>query len=415
MHASGQSAHMLSILSGDIFNQYVEWDGNIFDDQSDDAGEAIYTMETVGDSFQLQARAPSSQYTLQALLDGITTANNPEGSTINLGWRHDTVTPFILSGEAGNFWSNNPPSDWMHASLDQLGTWPIRHICMPGSHDAGMSVITTSTSSFITSDNTITQLAGIDQRLALGSRYFDIRPAIVNGQFYTGHYSNIDVLGWQGGSGQSIDQIIQQINSFTAYNKELIILNLSHDYNGDAGFRNFNQTEWNSLLQKLTSINDLFVVNDPSAVDISTYTLNQFIGNGDAAVVVVFAPGGSATLGQYANRGFFYNSQFNVYNSYSDTDDLQTMETDQINKLRQQRTSPDSPLFLLSWTLTEAWEDIVTGSIINLAQEADPRISQVVWPAISAQSYPNILYVDAFNSQITALAIAINWMVDLGL
>lgn len=303
----------------------------------------------------------------------------------------------------------------MQASLGLLGNKSIRAICIPGSHDAGMSVITTSTSSFITRDNTITQLAGIDQQLALGSRYFDIRPAIIDDQYYTGHYSHIAVLGWQGGSGQTIDQIIQQINNFTTENKELIILNLSHGYNGDAGFRHFNQSEWDTLLQKLTSINDLFFVNDTSAVDISTYTLNEFIGGGNASVVVVFSPGDSATLGPYANRGFFYNSQFDVYNNYTNTNDLQTMETDQINKLHQQRSSPSSPLFLLSWTLSEGWEDIVTGSILDLAEEADPRISQVVWPAISPQSYPNILYVDGFNSEITTFAIALNWMAQLGL
>ena len=119
---------------------------------------------------------------------------------------------------------------------------------MPGSHDAGMSTLTSGTA-MGTRANVITQTQSIGGQLNAGSRYFDIRPVISAGQYVTGHYGRIEQLGvvtWQGGNGQSIDSIISEINAFTACNQELIILRLSHDLNtdvGNEGYRSFTQHE----------------------------------------------------------------------------------------------------------------------------------------------------------------------------
>ena len=133
--------------------------------------------------------------------------------------------------------------------------------------------------------------------VASGSRYFDLRPVISGGVYKAGHYSYIDALNsWQGGNGQTIAEIIQQINAFTASNKELIILNLSHDYNTDAGndpYRSFTQAEWDALFEQLAGLSNLWVApGDPTTVDLTTVKLNNFIGGGRAAVVVIVEPSG---------------------------------------------------------------------------------------------------------------------------
>lgn len=391
---------------------YVEWDQDIFVHQADDGGDVYYSLDGTPNTFQLRACAPNKKFTLQAYFDNIATINNPLGSVIDLGWSHDGKTPFILSGTADNFSSSNPPSNWMQANLITLGPRPIRHLCIPGSHDAGMSVLTGGTA-FATPGNTLTQTKDIGTQLTLGSRYFDFRPVITGGQFSAGHYSDIEVLGWQGGNGQKFTDIVEQVNSFTASNAELVVLNLSHDLNTDVGrdYRALDQGEWNRLFQELAGLNHLFVAPDPTSVDLTTLTLNKFIGNGQAAVVVILQPSSSSiTLGDYANLGFYFYSQFNAWNSYSDTNVLDKMTTDQLNKLRQVRVDPDSQLFLLSWTLTQDAKDVIVGpSIIELAKTANPTIFTLLPPAVSSETYPNILYIDNFaDSNVTALAIAIN-------
>ena len=310
-----------------------------------------------------------------------------------------------------------PATAWMQNNLGLLGSRTLRQICMPGTHDAGMSTVASGTL-FSDSCNTQTQTTGILGQLQAGSRYFDIRPVISGGQYLTGHYSDIgsgSTNTWQGGNGQSIASIISDINSFTASNGELIILNLSADLDTDLGngsYAAFTQAQWNALLSILQGgISNLFVY---SASDLSTLPLNTYIGNGNAAVVVIVSPAASGiSLGSYANQGFYPAANFPSYNVYSDTNDLNTMTSDQISKLQAQRTNPNSVFFLLSWTLTQdslqAAACPITGgsstSILDLANTANAQLSQIL-PACTSQSYPNVIYIDNIQSSLNVASIA---------
>lgn len=390
-------------------NVYVEWDQGIFTFESDDGGEVQYALAGTSRTFQMQARATSG-FTLQAYLDGISAQNNSQGTVIDLGWQHDGITAFILSGDEGKYSCTNTPPNWMQANLSSFGNHPIRHLCIPGSHDSGMSCITGKTF-FVGERSTLTQTVDVGTQLTLGARYFDIRPVIASGHFAAGHYSKVDVVGWQGADGQTFSDMISQINDFTARNKEFIVLNLSHDLNTDSGYHSLTQDEWNRLFQQLLGINHLYVASNPTSVDLTTLTLNQYIGNGQAAVVVIVQPDDSSvSLGDYVHRGLYHYSQFDAYNSYADTDNLDSMINDQIGKMRSVRSSQDSQLFLLSWTLTLSAGDIVADiAILDLASAADPTLYSQFFPSCSTKTYPNIIYIDGFgDSNPTALAIAIN-------
>lgn len=393
---------------------HLEFKEGILTDESDDGGEVGYSVRGTSKTFQFLARAPKGHYNLQAYLDGISTAHNPQGNAINLGWKEDGDAVFILSGKDGYFSSTNPPSDWMQRNLTTLGNRPLRHICVPGSHDSGMSVVDGKTA-LANENNVLTQTVAIGTQLSLGARYFDTRPVIADGAFKAGHYSDVEVLGWQGANGQSFSEIVDEINAFTEKNKELIVLNVSHDRNTDEGrdYKALTQEEWDRLFEQLTAINHLFVAPDPTNVDLTTLTLNQFIGNGEAAVLVIVQPDAPETsLGEYANRGFYFYKQFDAYNVYANSDKLETTVSDQLDKMRSVRPSPDSQLFLLSWTLTQHPKDIVTdGCILDLSAVANPAIFRLLPAACTADTFPNILYIDNFSkSDVTALAMAINDM-----
>jgi hypothetical protein len=319
---------------------------------------------------------------------------------------------------------NNPSTAWMQNNLSLLGSRTLRQICMPGTHDAGMSSVASGTF-FSDSCNTQTQTSGILGQLQAGSRYFDIRPVISGGQYLTGHYSDIgsgSTNSWQGGNGQSVQSIISDINTFTASNEELIILNLSADLDTDLGnssYAPFTQAQWNTLLSMMQQgISNLFVYSSSGSLDLTTLSLNSYIGNGSASVVVIVNPSGSGiSLGSYTNQGFYPATSFPSYNVYTDTNNLDQMISDQLSKMQTQRTSPNSIFFLLSWTLTQdsvqAAACPLTGgsstSILDLANTANAQLSQIL-PACNSQSYPNVIYIDNIQSSldVAGLAMQIN-------
>ncbi|KAF8645875.1 hypothetical protein AX16_007533 [Volvariella volvacea WC 439] len=407
-----------SIASGQTSTPYIEWDQGIFKNQKDDSGEATYQLRGTSYQFQVQARAyKAGDFHLKVYFIGMSTQNNNQGTTLELGWVHDGSVNFILSGQNGNFCSSNPPTNWMQTNISTLGIRTLRRLCIPGSHDTGMSRLTGGTA-FAFNCNVLTQRRPIIDQLRLGARWFDIRPVITAGNFSTGHYSEVvDDKTWQGGNGQPMDEVIDQINEFTRDNKELIILELSHDLNTDVGnnaYRPFNQDEWNRLLDRLKSrLNNLFIAPNPTTVDLSTLNVNTYIGGNRAAVVVVVRSG--IDISSYNSSGFYRSNQYSLYNRYAESNDLNKMSDDQFNKLREQRTSPDTRCFLLSWTLTQdavQAAGCVTGvvdSIFELADKANPELYKRLLNNCSSTTYPNVLLIDCVDlSDIAALAMAVN-------
>jgi len=312
-------------------------------------------------------------------------------------------------------------SAWMQKNLGRIGKRNLRNLCIPGSHDAGMSLFKPGTL-FARPCNTCTQKLSIYQQLEAGVRYFDIRPVISGGEFMTGHYSKFGIINsWQGANGQSIQSVIDDVNKFSSENNELIILHLSHDLDTDVGnssYSDFTPYQWNDLLvQLLEGLQRLYFTPDE---DLTKIPLNSFIGNGRAAVVVVVEPSSESAvpLSQYRQQGFYPVTAFPIYNKYSNTKILDSMIADQLEKLKEQRSGADSPCFLLSWTLTQDTLGALTcgsffsqtPSIIQLASEANAVLETRLMPACTPECFPNILFVDAVDGSLglPSLAMRIN-------
>jgi hypothetical protein len=409
------------ITAGSTATQYVEWSDSI--PTKNDYGAVTFSLEGTDLTFQLEATAASGPFDLRVTLTDFSTLGNPQGSIIDLGWNRNGYVNFILAGEAGSFTSSRMPDAWMHENLGVLGNRSLRQLCIPGSHDAGMSRLNSGTP-FAKPCNTVTQTRSVLGQLHAGARYFDIRPVISGGQFYTGHFSPVPSLGVQGATGQSLDSIIDDVNSYTAANQELVVLYLSHDLNTDLGIF-FPQTHWNLLLSKLLRLNHRFVVPNPSTVDLTTLPLEDFIGSQAAVVVVVQPSDSTVTLGKFTDQGFYTPQSFPVFDSYANTESLDAMQTDQmIRKLPVLRPEPDAGSFLLSWTLTQSAAaalrcpavlppgtvpPVSYASVLDLAAKAYPALYQSVLPASNRRTYPNILDIDNVqSSDVAALAMAVN-------
>jgi hypothetical protein len=212
------------------------------------------------------------------------------------------------------------PATWMEQSLTTIGSNNLRQICIPGSHDAGMSQFNAHTLG-ATTCNTQTQTSTIAGQLAAGARYFDIRVVISGGAYATGHYSQIPVLGYQGATGESISSIIDDITTFFQTSNELVILDISHDMDTDDSYQAFCQDQWNTLLLQLqTGLSQYLwapptVVPQLANVDLSTYSISDFIfpnGVNKPAVVILINPEMTGfSLTDYAQKGF-YLSGFNT-------------------------------------------------------------------------------------------------------
>ncbi|KAJ8117833.1 hypothetical protein OPT61_g1057 [Boeremia exigua] len=424
-----------NVAAGEAAKVYVEFGTRWFG--KDDAGEAYYDIAGTSEKFSVLGKK-SKDYELTISLTDMATEQSPKGSKVELGFRHDAAVNWIMStDEAGKWWSNSGTYvDWMQQSMGSLANRTLNHICMPGSHDAGMGTFSPGTVGAHFA-NTQTQYLDFKGQLMAGSRYFDLRPVISNGQWVAGHYSGLEVGDddlWVGGNGQSLDDIIKQINDFTAEYKELVIINLSHTLDTDNDYKELDQKQWDSLFDKLKDIKNRHTVKDPGDTDFSTKVLGDFITDRASVFVLAQLPSG-VKLGSYASQGFYESKHFPFYDSYSNSNDLSTMRDDQLEKLKTERNivsdsaSRKEKFHILSWTLTQQAEDVLNldRAILNMNAETFDDLVEKAWNAFSPESFPNVLFVDALgirdksvvfpfdkprqvpvNNDIAALAIAVN-------
>ncbi|KAF0639242.1 hypothetical protein FPSE5266_02305 [Fusarium pseudograminearum] len=406
------------IEAGKVPRIYVEFNQGAFKKRSDTSGSVKYTLEGTKCSFTIHVRDDDER--LWAKLDNLDAVGNSRGSEIQLGWRHDECISFVLSGSEDEFHTTNPPMDWMQQCIGTLGKRPLSQLCLMGTHDSGMSTTSHSLVPVSPIDPyVLCQSEDIHGQLELGARYFDIRPQLYKKKWCTGHYT-----GKVGARGESIPSIIEGVNKFTKNNAELIIINFSHSLQSDVeDWREFNKEEWHSLMEELLKLEYLYILEDKSkANNLGSLKLDDFIGNGKAAVVCIIEEWGSMSLGDYANKGFYKSSQFNVRNEYSNKDETEYMVKDQIEKMKDHMSSKDKRLFLLSWTLTQqvpAWAGSVrsladkVGDSIKpikfLARECNKELFTQLLPEISDKAFPNVVYIDYLNNrEYLPLVIAIN-------
>lgn len=396
---------------------YIESEAGLFG--QDDGAEVIYHVGPNTDSdFQIAYHDhEDADPTIIIDWQSLSTLNNPVGSTTQLQWRKDNNSPFFLASRQASsnpqsslVSSNNPPEDWMHSIYDQISCLSLQEIVVPGSHDAGIFEFNEGTGG-ASALNTVTQITDIGDQLKYGSRWFDIRPVISGGAWKTGHYS-WTFGSWRGGNGQDIKSIIAQINTFTEKNNELIILDVTHglytdDWAGehDSGLT---QDQWDGLMEELLTLNNR-VTDTGNIEDLTRLRMDQLIQDRAAVLVVIddaAKDGKTVDTSRFADQGIFNRTQFPLYNRYSDENVQEIMIQDQLSKLEKNRPSPTSTMFLLSWTLTQHNPVL---PIVENSEGANRALPELLWPALSSETYPNVLCVDAYpdNADIVALAISI--------
>ena len=348
-------------------------------------------------------------------MDNTDSRNAIRGSTIGLGMISNRKSYMVLAGEGGdwNFFSVGDVSAWMQVNLDKWQNRSLRQLCVPASHDSGMSLVTSKTR-LAAATSIITQYNSIFDQLGNGVRYFDLRPVYHNGRWVSGHYTFVDqslVSSWQGGDGEPIDHIIDQINRFTSDHRELIVLSVSHvqiveGYNKN-DFHNPTPGEWNDLLGQFEGLKYRW---SKSTEDLTRVPLKDFIGpfggTAQAAVVLLFDNEADLT-----NRAGMFH--YNVWPW--DASDWEKPESDRLREFKDKASLADAKPFSYSGCHTQTTEEAVlctlgqdSRSILNLSENPKNKLFTELFPACTETMHPCAISMDAIDSSdLTALCLAI--------
>lgn len=408
------------IAVGSSVKQYIEYDQKR--DTGDSAAEATYELEgSPGPAqFTIMARQDHGKRVMVQYNEYLASIGSPENSLLDLGFDKNGAVLFALAGDGETPYAGGvPPMGWLQATLPTIGKMTLRQISMPLSHDSGMSEIQAVPWFSGVKHNVVTQTVPIYEQLQHGARWFDIRPFLRSGEWYTGHFSRSLGQAHVGGAGRSLDNIISDINTFTSQTPgELIVLELGHELKFwpmkvPRWYPNLSDDDWMSLYDKLSGINDLWIpANDTihSQQDLSTLPLSTFIQPGSKSAVILRIPYSSPDIGYPAVR----EHRLPTTGSYSDTRDPVYLSQDQLDKLRQNRRSKSDNMHRATYTITQQGTQISDvgnwkASIVGLAYQAHRVLLGDLWNELSGNTYPNLVEVDNLhNRQVTALCVAIN-------
>lgn len=235
----------------------------------------------------------------------------------------DPAVPAVQNAARGNDKKALNPETWMQETWALIGERKLTQVCMPGSHDSGMGVIThvlapsedlvmklvsgyveEKAKAFTEGDLTklltsgtidhvtrtaldtarsmmpglcLTQTSLIREQLRQGCRFFDLRPAWWKGEeqkeagFYLAHGDFQSFprqgresanLGYIGGIGESLEAALEAVASFASekrHSSELIVLKFSHA--ADWANPNSAFTQKEALFKKIRSLLGAVMIN----------------------------------------------------------------------------------------------------------------------------------------------------------
>jgi 1-phosphatidylinositol phosphodiesterase len=298
-------------------------------------------------------------------------------------------------------------SGWMAALLAKDGTLTVDRITMPGSHDAGMYTIE-STTTLSQPEWAQTQSLSILDQLKAGSRYFDLRVYYDGEAYRTGHFS-----GGQGSFGPLLTDILYQVATFLTASGgtgEAVFLKFSHTssgYNSKLSTSDMTKTVVRMVQDGLGSL----LYSGDSTTNLAMLPLTTL--QGKACAVFDYEYEGwidpSAGIFRYTDMAedgtVKVSAGLTVYDNYSGTSTLDEMMADQNAKLARFGGYGKPYLFLLSWTLTG---DAGLADVEVLAGIANPWLPQYTTQYTSGPIKPNIVYIDFVNPYLCSCIIGIN-------
>ncbi len=303
-------------------------------------------------------------------------------------------------------WTEYRPQTWMGDNYEKLKDKKLNDICISGSHDSGMSVKLGGTA-FAMEANTLTQNHSIKEQLEKGVRMLDWRPVVGTAKGWrnnlgAGHYGDtgVSLVGWQGANGQSMEEVVSQINEFTKGKREIVIFNLSHFLNTNVGrnYRTFDKDDFKKLFNELHKLNHLISTNEFRSRKIVNTPLKDFLGEGHSAVILTFD--GYTNLSKYA----FDRNYFIMFDSYANSNDPNKVMEDQIYKMK---LNSSKNYFLFSCIMTQSAAQSTTGIPAirsdKFAGKINAKVSDIL-KNVDKSCFPNVISTDCSDEKLSEIA-----------
>lgn len=436
----GKGAYML-IVNNDssnhsinIHNRHDMYDGSEGSNLSLWDNQTLSPLEAMPSQGMQYIEAKDSSASFDVTFDDTTTVSITENSDkYDYSTDNSTISLTVCVNNEGNesgqafitIVVNRPSgySDWMHYFNTETNNAffqkTLSQVCLPGAHDAGMSVLTKSTS-MSSVCNTQTQEHSIGGQLSRGVRYFDLRPAVWSSSeqtIYMGHFSSH--LGYEFGSiGQRLSDVLSEVANFIANDtngEEVVVLKFSHFVSQDeSGFTN---SLLNTFISQLkNTLGNYMYTNSNSNINLGGVTLQSIINSGKRVICLLTAAdtpddGNTFSTSQLnaqinPSQGLFSfgdnnsSANYRLYDDYAKDNDYDDMVSDQVEKWDDFSRSNNS-MFLFSYTLTSTTGGIDNDCVLEMAQSANPALVANLAYYKNKNNInltPNILYIDKVSS-----------------
>ncbi|KAL3477483.1 PLC-like phosphodiesterase [Aspergillus californicus] len=309
--------------------------------------------------------------------------------------------------------------NWMKQMYNVIKDRPLQHIIMPGTHDSGMSTISGQIVSIGNEANTQTQALNIYDQLRVGARWFDLRIISVHQSntadyaFWVAHVNDENADVPVGNTGESLNDIINEINRFTTENPgEIVFFNVRYL----VGLRRMplgGPIRWtsdivNNFFTQLKRINNR-CGNLDTGVQFQRQKASYFMDRNDGAGCVIFLLNGGNLQGGVPRAsvpdGLYPASQMAINDNWSNKATTQPVAENQISVWSAiPRTQPFAKdQFLISQWLVSA--DAVTTTALTIQNIAIiPTNPALYWAGVNALSptkWPNVLLVDYIGVVVT--------------
>ncbi|KAL2020831.1 hypothetical protein VTK56DRAFT_7924 [Thermocarpiscus australiensis] len=387
----------------------------------DDAGEAYYRIDGTDKQFVLRVRSYIPSTTPRRVMLDL--------SGMGLGQREyvypggESAVSLVI---AGSDWYGFRASlrhgagNWMRQLYGTLRDRPIRHIILPGTHNSGMSKITNKISSIGTAPNTQNQGINIYDQLRAGARWFDLRIGSVhpndnanrhNG-FWVLHVNDEMTMGLAvGNTGESLDEVISEINRFTLENPGEVIFFAIRYLVGryelpDRGPILWNTAMVNEFFVKLRGIN-YRCGNLDTSTGFQNHKTSYLLDQNDGMGCVVLLLDGQNLQGDVPHEsvadGIYDMGRMGIRDHWSNKKLASDMAPDQVNVWRSAtRGGPDDygNLLISQWLVTPDALAATAWSLQNFAtQQANPSLYWAGVNGMDPQHWPNVLLVDYLGVQ----------------
>lgn len=308
-----------------------------------------------------------------------------------------------------------PYADWMRDLLNAPETpdgVALVDLCLPRSHDTGTYELTTCSLGALAC-NTQTQHLWMSAQLEAGVRVFDVRPQLVEGEFFTHHTISCGSLGCQ---GDSVASLLAQVRAFVDAHAELVILQVEH-------YCDTSPTDPDLVALVADTLGDRLYTEAEDAPDadvrFSERPLRTLIPPAAGTGKVLMLWGSLPNQPAHRAAGRFASSFIHTEGGWSNKQDADELVADQLKRYRNYKEGDDT-LFEFSWTLTmdgplaaACLTDEAPRSIKSMAAEVNDVLASNLDALIAAEEIrpgriPNMISVDFADTFVTDQALRIN-------